>query len=257
MSLSHCIERVTALDPDRHMVLRGLGAPVQARLYPLYALNLEIARAAWVSEEPLVCEMRLQWWSDALGDLGAGRAARGQPVLEACDFLLGDAEGAALLRGLVEARSWDVWAEPFEDEAALFTHLQATGGRLMWAAARALGAPETARAAVEGFGAGAALAGWLRSVPELEARGRWPLPEGSPAAVAALARAGLARMAKARAGRGTVPKSALPALLTGWQADGLLDLAAREPARVAAGQLQIAEMRKRGTLAWRALSGRW
>lgn len=256
MSLAHCIERVSAQDPDRHLVLQGFPKALQARLYPLYALNLEIGRAAWVSREPLVCEMRLQWWADALDRLAAGGGAQGHPVLEACGFLSGEAELCAELSRIVAARSWDVWSEPFEDEDALFAHLTETGGVLMVVAARLAGA-EGDLSAVCRFGTAAALASWFRSVPELEARGRWPLPEGNEAGVRRLAERGLALLAEARAARGTLSRAALAALLTGWQADALLALARREPGRVAAGRLVIADFKRRGSLAFRALTGRW
>ncbi|WP_158617343.1 squalene/phytoene synthase family protein [Falsigemmobacter faecalis] len=256
MSLSHCIERVTAQDPDRHLVLQGFPEAVQARLYPLYALNLEIGRAAWVSREPLVCEMRLQWWADALERLGAGGGAKGHPVLEACGFLSGEAALCAQIAGIVAARSWDVWSEPFEEDDALFAHLEATGGALMAVAAQLCGAagdPEPVRQ----FGTASALASWFRAVPELEARGRWPLPEGNEAAVRRLAARGTSLLAQARAARGQVAKAALPALLSGWQTDGILDLVRREPGRVAAGQLVVPDYKRRGSLAFRALTGRW
>ncbi len=57
---------------------------------------------------------------------------------------------------------------------------------------------------------------------------------------------GLARIARGRAGRRLVPRGALPAMLTGWQAEGLLRLAAREPERVLAGPLALSEFRRRG-----------
>lgn len=256
MSLSHCIELVAQGDPDRHAVTRAAADDAQARLWPLYALNLEIARAAWASPEPLVCEMRLQWWADAVEGLGRGQVAP-HPVLDACGFLVGDTAAAGLLGDLIEARRWDVWSDPFADMAALWSHLDATGGALMWLAARALGAPAVAEPVVRGFGTAAALAGWLQSAPGLVAHGRQPLPDAAPAAVAALARDGIARLDAARAMRGRVPRAALPAMLTGAHARAVLRLAARDPARVLSGGLAHSEFARRGTLVWRALSGRW
>jgi phytoene/squalene synthetase len=257
MSLAQCLDLVAAGDPERHAVTRAATAAAQARLYPVYALNLEIGRAAWASAEPMVAEMRLQWWRDAVAALGQGGAVPAHPVLEACGFLAGDAEAAAVWDALCEARRWDIWKDPFADDAALWGHLDATGGAVMWLAARALGAGPGAEAAVRDFGAAAALAAWFRAIPELEARGRLPLPDGRAPAVTALARAGLARIARARAARAGVPGACLPALLTGWQAPGLLAQAARAPGRVAAGQLRLSAARRGATLTLRALSGRW
>lgn len=258
MSLSHCIDMVAQGDPDRHAVTRAADDATRARLYPLYALNLEIARAAWASAEPMVCEMRLQWWRDGLEALTAvNPAPPPHPVLEACGWLAGDVQAGAVLEALIDARRWDVWAEPFADAAALWAHLGATGGAVMALAARALGADDRVQGIARDFGTAAVLAPWLQAVPELTGRGRAPLPDASPAAIAALARDGLARMAAARAQRAAVPRAVLPALLPGWQAGALLRLAAADPDRVLQGRLWQSEFARRGGLAWRAVTGRW
>ena len=57
--LMACAELVQRADPDRFMA--AMAAPVAARrvLFPLYALNVEIARAPWVTQEAMIAEMRL------------------------------------------------------------------------------------------------------------------------------------------------------------------------------------------------------
>ena len=258
MSLLHCRELVEAGDPDRALVTAGATAAAQERLWPLWAFNLEVARAPWAAREPLVAEMRLQFWADAVARQGAGQTATGHPVLAplAVGAWPGEAE---VLGALVEARRRDVWREGFADAAALDAYLEATAAGLMWAAARRLGAPAAAEPAVRGFGWAAGLAAWLRAVPELVARGWEPLPAGleAGAEVAALARQGLDRIARARAARGRVPAAAFPALATGWQAAGVLNRAARAPERVAEGRLAPSEFARRGGLAWAGLNGRW
>lgn len=256
MSVQHCREMVEAGDPDRALVTAGAPEAAQAKLWPLWAFNLEVARAPWVSAEPLVAEMRLQFWADAAERLGRGAGVAGHPVLEPLAGALGAAE-AAPLTALVEARRRDVWREPFADRAALGAYLEATSAGLLWVAARMLGAPEAAEPAVRGFGWGVGLAAWLRAVPELAARGLAPLPEAGEAAIAALAREGLDRMARARAARATVPAAAFPAMATGWQAEAVLKRAVQAPARVHEGRLAPSEFARRGRLAWAGLTGRW
>jgi 15-cis-phytoene synthase len=155
---------------------------------------------------------------------------------------------------LIAARRWDIHREPHEDMAALEAYLDDTGGGLMWLAARSLGAPDAAEAAVRDYGWANAAAGYLRALPELVARGRHPLPEGVSSE--ALARMGIDRLQKARAARKTIPRDAKPALLAGWQADALLRLAVKEPGRVAAGQLALSEFSRRGKLILATMSGR-
>ncbi|MFN6978791.1 MAG: squalene/phytoene synthase family protein, partial [Gemmobacter sp.] len=178
MSLDHCAALVAAGDPDRWATV--LAAPVAARavLIPLYALNLEIARAPWASAEPLVAEMRVQWWRDRVAEIGAGGAVPGHPVLAAAAALV-DAGAASILDRMADARRWDIWREPFADAAALEAHVDATAGGLMWLAARALGAPDAAEGMVRDVAAGQGMAAWLMAVPALAARGRAPLPDPS------------------------------------------------------------------------------
>ena len=103
----------------------------------------------------------------------------------------------------------------------------------------------------------AGLAGFLRAVPELAARGRVPLVDGQAGAVAGLARRGLQRLERARAGRGLVPATARPALLAGWQTAEILKLASKEPERVAQGRLGLSDFGRKGRLLWASLTGRW
>ena len=72
MSLNACAAIVERGDPERFMA--AMAAPVEARrvLFPLYAFNVEVARAPWVTEEPMIAEMRLQWWRDALEEIAHG-----------------------------------------------------------------------------------------------------------------------------------------------------------------------------------------
>ena len=95
-------------------------------------------------------------------------------------------------------------------EAALDAYLEDTAAGLTWASAQALGAGPGTEAAVRAYGWAMGLANFLRAVPELESRGRIPLLDGRPEALAALAQRGLDRLA---AGRGKVPAAARPALI--------------------------------------------
>jgi phytoene synthase len=213
VSVEHAAQLLAAGDPQRARCV--MAAPVAARptLVALHALNLEIGRAAWASPEPMLAEMRLQWWRDGVAEIVAGGTARAHPVLLAArDLLAGDPEAGALWDRLIEARRWDVWADPFADRAALWAHVQATAGGLAWAVARALGASRPAETVVRDAAAAGGIADWLAAAPRLRALGRHPLPDPSAEALGALAAEGLARHAAARASRALLPASARPAI---------------------------------------------
>ncbi|MCU4653608.1 squalene/phytoene synthase family protein [Roseibacterium sp. SDUM158016] len=256
MTLQACAELVARGDPERFRA--AMAAPVEARavLLPLYAFNVEVTRAPWVTEEPMIAEMRLQFWRDVAEEIGQGAPPRAHEVAAPLAAVVQPGD-AALLDALVAARRWDIYRDAFEDEAHFDAYLDATGGNLAWAAARALGAPDGAETAVRGAAWAAALASFLRAVPELEARGRVPLLDGRPEGVVALAARGLGRLAEARAARGSVPRRAAPALFHGWQAEAILRQARSEPGRVAAGALGLGAFGQSWRLAAVALTWRW
>ena len=254
MTVAACAALVERGDPDRFLAVMAAPADVRAQLFPLYAFNLEVARAPWVTEEPLIAEMRLQWWRDVVDNAASG-AARAHEVAGPLHNLIRDfGLPVTVLDRLVAARRWDIHREPHGDAGALDAYLEDTGAGLMWLATRALGAPDTAEVAVRAYGWAAAAAGYLRAVPELRARGRQPLPEGMTAA--ALAKAGLEKLRAARAGRRAVPKAVAPALLAGWQSEAVLYQTAAKQAPDDSGA-QLPEFQRRGRLLWQAVSGRW
>lgn len=241
MSLAACAALVERGDPDRF--LAAMAAPVAARavLFPLYAFNLEVARAPQVTAEPLIAEMRLQWWRDALAEIAAGGPVRRHEVAEPLAAVL-DADGTRALDDLVEARRQDIGAEPFADTAELTDYLDRTAGTLMWTAARLLGAQDAA--AVRVWGRAQGLANWLLAVPALMARGQPPFA-GPAEALTGLAGRLRAEMRAARPSR-----AARPATLAAWRAPALLRQAERDPAAVAEGRLGQSEFVRRGSLLW-------
>ncbi|WP_424970325.1 squalene/phytoene synthase family protein [Dinoroseobacter sp. S76] len=256
MTLNACAALVERGDPDRFASVMASPVAARAVLFPVYAFNLEVSRAPWVTEEAMIAEMRLQWWRDTLEEIGQGAEPRAHEVVAPLNAVL-DAEATEVLDKLIVARRWEIYRDPFEDAAALNTYLEDTGAGLVWTIGRLLGAGPEAEAPLRAQGWAAALARYLQAVPELEARNRIPLVDGRSAAVADLARAGLARLAEARKARRDVPKPALPALLAGWQAEAILQQAAAEPEAVAAGDLGGSEFGKRARLAWISSTGRW
>jgi phytoene/squalene synthetase len=223
-------------------------------LFALYAFNVEVARAPWVTQEPMIAEMRLQWWRDALEEIGTGKTPRKHEVVTPLANIL-DAEACAALDALIAARRWDVYKDPFENAAHFDDYIDATSAGVMWTAARLLGARDPAPVRDMAYAAG--VANWLRAIPELEARGRLALVDGSPEAIRDLADDALARLDRARKARGAVPVSAAPALLAGWRAAATLKAARDVPWRVGEGKLGESEFRRKGALLVRSLTGRW
>ena len=249
MSINACATLVQRADPDRFLAVMAAPVALRARLFPLFAFNIEVARAPWATQEPLIAQMRLQWWQDAVTEIAAGQPPRRHEVVEP---LAGVMQGLPLapFTALIAARQWDIYDAPFADEAAFWAHLDDTSGGLMWLATGVRG-PE---ALIRGIGVAQGLASWLTAAPELAARGRVPLVDDAPEALRGLARRGLDLLDAAKSadfGDG------VPALRSAWRTRPLLAQVVKDPACVAAGTLGTSEFQRRGSLLWRSLTRRW
>ncbi len=251
MTIAACAAIVAKGDPDRFLAVMAAPVAVRARLFPLYAFNLEVARAPWVTAEPLIAEMRLQWWRDVV----AGGDARAHEV---AGPLHGVIAGAGLpvevLDRMIAARMWDVGRDAFAGQAAMDTYLDDTAGGLMWLACMAAGSSR-GEAAARDIGWAAGLAAFLRAAPELAARGRVPLVDDATEAVREVAGAGLARLARGRSGLVTLERGRVAALAA-WQAGAILRMVVDDPSRVAEGRLGRSEFARRAGLMLSALTGR-
>ena len=258
MSVAACADLVRQADPDRFVTGQTATPAAQAKLWPIYALNIEIARAAWASQTPLLGQMRLKWWEDGLAELAAGQAVRAHPVLAAvADVVAQTGISVAPFQAMIAARQWDLASDPFTDDAALWQHLAALYGGVMVQSAAVLGAPQPSWPVLADLGRAMGLAQWFCAVPRLLALGRAPLPNPTLAAIAQLAHQGLALHRASQRALRTMGQGGQihPALLAGWQTKALLNRAAHAPERVINGTLALSEFRKRGSLWVKSISG--
>ncbi|MFZ7089606.1 squalene/phytoene synthase family protein [Primorskyibacter sp. 2E233] len=245
-----CAKLVQQGDPDRFAA--AMAAPVSARtvLFPIYAFNIEVSRAPWMTQEPMIAQMRLQWWADALEEIRAGGMVRRHEVVTPLALAIGP-DGAVRLQDLVEARRLDIEKAPFEDEAALLAYLERTTGALALSAAEALGLRGSFDD-LSAWGRAAGLVRYLQAVPELEARGKLPLPDGRADALARLAEAELQSLQAVGGLRGLkrqLGKVPSAAALEFWQVPALLRQIVKDPGAVAEARLGLSEFGKR----WRLL----
>ncbi|MFV2003130.1 MAG: squalene/phytoene synthase family protein, partial [Paracoccaceae bacterium] len=142
MTLTDCARLVERGDRDRFAAAMTASEAERAILFPLYALNLEVARVPWVTQEPMIAEMRLQFWLDMIDEIAEGAAPRthivAQPLAE---VISANRLPAALFSALISARRWDIHNAPFADQIQFDQYIDETSGHLMWLAALALGAP--------------------------------------------------------------------------------------------------------------------
>jgi NADH dehydrogenase [ubiquinone] 1 alpha subcomplex assembly factor 6 len=223
---------------DRDRFQTALLAPRRHReaLFALYAFNYEIARVREIVREPMLGQIRLQWWREAVDAAYADAAPRRHDIVEALSVTI---RRHGLSRDhfyrLIDTRERDLDDASPATLEALEDYAEGSSSRLIQLTLEVLGAatPEAQAAATE-VGIAYALAGLIRAVPAHAAAGRIMIPDdvagkagldrsdyaalrSSPAlrrAVAILAGATTRHLAAARALRRDLPKAALPALLS-------------------------------------------
>ena len=171
-----CEETVRRHDPDRYHA--ALFAPVERRplLHALYAFNHEIARVGEIVREPMLKEIRLQWWREAVESARDGHPRAHEAAKALAELFARTGVPLDLFGAVIDARAQDAASEAFADMAALEAYGDATSGGVMRIAARVLGAEGALDEQARALGIAYALAGLLRALPFHAARGKLYLP---------------------------------------------------------------------------------
>ena len=217
----------------------------RADLSALYNFNLEIARIRDSVSDPMIGQLRMKWWYDAIDRISGGLPPS-HPVLRALQQTVTrhDLDPGRLSR-LVETRAADISPAQPDDLDDLFAYVDATAGVVgrMALLILAPGASGEVVRALDLVSRGWGLSGMLRALPAHAARGWHYMPKDrlasfdltptaltqirygtpSPQNVRDLAMdlVGEAASALAEARRlvGDCPKAALPGLLLARVAD--------------------------------------
>ena len=172
-----CEAIVRRHDPDRYFSALFAPAAKRKQLFAVYALNYELARISQSVRDPMMGEIRLQWWRDEIAAAWDHRPGT-HDVTRALAAVFGIAHlPQSLFDAMIDARAFDFTHEMFPTTAALEDYARATSGSLMKLAARILGCGETLDAAADEAGIAYALTGILRAIPFHAARGKVFLPE--------------------------------------------------------------------------------
>ncbi len=130
---------VRRVAPERWLASRLIADPAARReVLALYVLDDELAKVVRSVSQPMLGEIRLQWWREAMDRTARGGRAE-HPVVEAlASALVVGRLSAEALDPLIDAHARELEPEPFTDEAALVAWLDGRFGGVMAAAARLL-----------------------------------------------------------------------------------------------------------------------
>jgi len=179
-SLKYQGDLVRQFDRDRFLTSLFAAPEQRSRLHTLYAFNVELSRIRETVSEPIIGQMRIQWWRDVIDALKRDDSPpKGHPVAEPLANLIREANLPFLLfYRLLEARSHDVSGKPMGSLGELRSYSQGTSGTISELALYCLGVTDTvAKSAARNVGEAWALTGIVRSVRHHALAGRCLLPE--------------------------------------------------------------------------------
>jgi phytoene synthase len=222
---------------DRDRYQTALFAPARRReaLLALYAFNYEIARVRETVTQPMLGQIRLQWWREVLDTAYAGAPARQHPVAVPLSAVIREfGLSREPFDRLIDTRERDLADEPPASLAALEDYAEGSSAALVHLALQVLGVREaTIEETARQVGIAYALAGLLRAMPFHARAGRTYIPadvgerarldpgdygagRATPAlraTIREIAEAAARHLRAAREGRPAIPRSAIAALL--------------------------------------------
>lgn len=259
--INPCASLVERGDRDRFLAIMAGTVETRQRLFPLYAFNLELARAAWGRSEAVIGEMRLSWWRDVVEQNWNVSHDIASPL----QYLVKEHSlPKELLIDMINARQHDIHGEPFPHKTAFLRYIEHTSGALLELSVCVLGGDEAARAAARSYGFAAGIVHYLQAVPTLLAHGRQPLWDIDKAQLgyelSSLAIEANEKLAgvlpKIRSKDGICATKLYFAFWVEWQTLPLLNMALRRPEKILKGELYLSEFSRRLRLLGKVLTKR-
>ena len=149
------IKSLKAVDPDRYRSALFADKETRAKLLTLYAFHAELAKVPEIVSEPMLGEIRYQWWRDYVEEIYAGKAVRKHEVATPlAEVLRGSDVPRFWIDRLINGRARDLDPTPFADIDAARAYCEQTSGVLMQIAVGLAGgeADESVLAAGEAWG---------------------------------------------------------------------------------------------------------
>ncbi|MGH6841017.1 MAG: phytoene/squalene synthase family protein [Methylocella sp.] len=167
-------------DKDRWLASLFVPPRFRPHIHALHAFSLETARVGKIVSEPLLGEMRIQWWRDALDGTNDGEAKANPVAAALLDTIVRFDLPKAPLRELISARRADLYGDPVQSVEALEAYTEATCSNLFRLAALIIERAETAASRDAALHAGIAygITGLIRALHWNGARGKVFVPAG-------------------------------------------------------------------------------
>ena len=169
--------RARAADPDRYTCALFAAPHQRGALFALLLFNAEIARVREVVSEPMLGQIRLQWWREAIDEIYQGGGRRHEVVDPLAEAIRTHGLTRRYFERLIDARQMDLDDTPPENIAALEYYAEESAAPLVSLALEIAGADADVLTDVARHtGVGWALTGLMRALPYHAAEGRVMVP---------------------------------------------------------------------------------
>lgn len=137
-------EALKKADPDRFRAALMSDAQGRADLLILYAFHYELAKVPEVTSEPMLGQIRYEWWREAIDEIYSDREVRRHEISTPLQEMLLRTEVPRFwIDRLIDGRARDLDPQPFEDLSAAREYCRQTSGTLMQIAVKVLGGEPT------------------------------------------------------------------------------------------------------------------
>lgn len=126
------IQSIKRVDPDRYRAALMASPDVRNRLMGLYAFHSELAKIPEATSEPMMGEIRYQWWRDCLDEIYTDKRVRRHEIATPLSGLVKQTQIPRFwLDRLIDGRARDIDPRPFGTLEAAKDYCRQTSGQLM------------------------------------------------------------------------------------------------------------------------------
>ncbi len=248
--IEFCASLLKESDPSRFRSIMAAPEKLRPYYFVIFALNVEVSKAPYLTKEPLIAEIRLQWWLDVLDEIIGEKAVRKHAVATPLSKCIGKSH-ARELKKFVLARKWDIHFNGFDSLTELKKYLYETTGILFQVAAgrNVVTKDKYFHDACMAI----ALANYLAATPELKRAGKLPFAGLSPIEVGEQCRIAIANLKTAKSNMENFTERERWVLFTGWKSEKILTKIFRNPENLESIISQLEKQRMTFTFVWKAI----
>ena len=127
-------------DPDRYRAALMADAQGRQDLLILYAFHYELSKVPDVTTEPMLGQIRYEWWREAIDEIYTGREVRRHEISTPLAELLKRTDVPRFwVDRLIDGRARDLDPQPFKDIEDARSYARQTSGQLLQIAVKILG----------------------------------------------------------------------------------------------------------------------